>query len=831
MIHRTEFFMETKIIEIENKEEAASGRVRLPIEGMTCAACATRIERKLSKLTGVEGASVNYATEEAYVSLGPDSPPLKEIIDTVVRTGYGVRTAVVETILDDPEKLPALRAELERLNGVLGIETAGEGPVAVRVRYVPGVTDLSAVERAFATYAGASAAEALVEEDAVERLEAEQEARYRDMRRRFIGAVILTLPVFVLSMAGGALDFPGVGWVQWVLTTPVVFWAGGIFFSRAWNALRHGAADMNTLVALGVASAYGYSLVAVFFPELFRSAGQEPEVYFEAAAVIVTLILLGRLLEERAKSRTGAAIRSLVQLQPETARVLRDGRETVIPITEIRLGDRVVVRPGEHIPVDGQILEGASAVDESMITGEPMPVEKHEGDDVIAGTINTTGAFVCEVTRLGKDTMLQQIVRLVQQAQGSKPPIQRLADRVAAVFVPAVLVVALGVFAIWYFAGPEPRLTHGLLRFVTVLIIACPCALGLATPTAIVVSTGRAAALGILIRDGAAIETAGRVDHIVLDKTGTITEGRPELSDALPFGDVTEEELLRVAASAEVLSEHPIARAIVEAAEARGVPVVPVEAFTSATGLGIEARKNGEAILVGNEAFMRKHGVAVEETGAVEALYADGKTVVFVARGGKVLGVLAVADVVRPTSRAAVEAFKALGVVPVMVTGDAPAAAHAVARMVGIEQVRAGVLPKDKAAIVAGLQAQGHRVAMVGDGINDAPALAQADVGISVGGGTDIAIEASDVTLMRGDLMAAVEAFRLSRRTMRTIRQNLFFAFIYNVILIPVAAGALYPTLGLLLSPMIASGAMALSSVSVVTNSLRLRSFGLKNQR
>ncbi|WP_457653507.1 heavy metal translocating P-type ATPase [Rhodocaloribacter sp.] len=823
--------METKIIGVEDKEEAASGRVRLPIEGMTCAACATRIERKLSRLAGVEGASVNYATEEAYVSLGPDSPPLREIVDTVIRTGYGVRTAVAETILEDPEKLPALRAELERLNGVLGIETAGEGPVAVRVRYVPGVTDLSAVERAFSTYAGVSAAEALVEEDAVERLEAEQKARYRDMRRRFIGALVLTLPVFVLSMAGGALDFPGVEWVQLLLTTPVVFWAGGVFFSRAWNALRHGAADMNTLVALGVASAYGYSLVAVFFPELFRAAGQEPEVYFEAAAVIVTLILLGRLLEERAKSRTGAAIRSLVQLQPETARVLRGGREAVIPITEIRLGDRVVVRPGKHIPVDGQILEGASAVDESMITGEPMPVEKHEGDEVIAGTINTTGAFVCEVTRLGKDTMLQQIVRLVQQAQGSKPPIQRLADKIAAVFVPAVLFAALGVFAIWYFVGPEPRVTHGLLRFVTVLIIACPCALGLATPTAIVVSTGRAAALGILIRDGAAIETAGAVDHVVLDKTGTITEGRPELSDVLPFGDVAEEELLRVAASAEVLSEHPIARAIVEAAEARGVSVVPVEAFTSATGLGIEARKNGEAILVGNEAFMRKHGVIVEESGAVGALYADGKTVVFVARGGQVLGVLAVADVVRSTSREAVEAFKALGVVPVMVTGDAPAAAHAVARRVGIEEVRAGVLPKDKAAIVAGLQAKGHKVAMVGDGINDAPALAQADVGISIGGGTDIAIEASDVTLMRGDLMAAVEAVRLSRRTMRTIRQNLFFAFIYNVILIPVAAGALYPTLGLLLSPMIASGAMAMSSVSVVTNSLRLRSFGLKNQR
>ena len=823
--------METKIIEEEQREAAPPGQVRLPIEGMTCAACATRIERKLSKLTGVEGASVNYATEEAYVSLGPERPPLKEIVDTVIRTGYGVRTAVAETILDDPEKLPALKAELERLNGILSLDTAGEAPVAVRVRYIPGVTDLSLVEQAFSRYAGVSAAQAVVEEDAVERLEAEQEARYRDMRRRFIGALLLTLPVFVLSMAGGALDFPGVEWVQLILTTPVVFWAGGVFFSRAWNALRHGAADMNTLVALGVASAYGYSLVAVFFPELFRSAGQEPAVYFEAAAVIVTLILLGRLLEERAKSRTGAAIRSLVQLQPETARVLRDGRETVIPITEIRLGDRVVVRPGEHIPVDGQILEGASAVDESMITGEPMPVEKHEGDEVIAGTINTTGAFVCEVTRLGKDTMLQQIVRLVQQAQGSKPPIQRLADKVAAIFVPAVLVIALGVFAIWYVAGPEPRLTHGLLRFVTVLIIACPCALGLATPTAIVVATGRAAALGILIRDGAAIETAGAVDHVVLDKTGTITEGRPELSDALPFGDVATEELLRVAASAEALSEHPIARAIVAAAEARGVALAPVEAFTSATGLGIEVRQNGAAILVGNEAFLRTHGLRVEKREAVEALYADGKTVVFVARAGQVLGALAVADVVRATSREAVEAFKALGVVPVMVTGDAAPAAHAVARRVGIEQVRAGVLPKDKASIVAELQTGGHRVAMVGDGINDAPALAQADVGISIGGGTDIAIEASDVTLMRGDLMAAVDAFRLSRRAMRTIRQNLFFAFIYNVILIPVAAGALYPTLGLLLSPMIASGAMAMSSVSVVTNSLRLRSFGRKKHK
>ncbi len=815
--------METK--SAEGKATGRETRIMLPIEGMTCAACATRIERKLNRVPGVQAANVNYATEEAVVSVGSEAPSLRDIVDTVVRTGYGVRTAVAETILEEAGRLPGLLSELERLNGIIGVETEGEGPVAVRVSYIPGVTDLRAVEEVFEKYSGVSARDSLIEEDAVERLEAEQEARYREILRRFLVSAVLTLPIFITSMAGDAFDYPWVKWMQLILATPVVFWSGGVFFSRAWNALRHGAADMNTLVALGVASAYGYSVVAVFFPELFRAAGQEPHVYFEAAAVIVTLILLGRVLEERAKSRTGAAIRKLVQLQPETARVLRQGREVVIPISEIRLGDQVVVRPGEQIPVDGRILKGATAVDESMITGEPMPVEKHEGDEVIAGTINTTGAFVCEVTRLGKDTMLQQIVRLVQQAQGSKPPIQRLADKVASIFVPAVLVTACVVFLIWFFVGPEPRFTHAVLRFVTVLIIACPCALGLATPTAIVVATGSAATLGILIRDGAAIETVGAVDHIVLDKTGTITEGRPELSDVVPFGDVTAEEVLRVAASAEVLSEHPIARAVVAGAEARGIAVVPVESFVSATGLGIEARRNGEMILVGNEAFLREHGLRVPVAATVEALYADGKTVVFVARGSELLGALAVADVIRPTSREAVAAFKEMGVVPVIVTGDAPAAALAVARKVGIEDVRAGVLPKDKAVIVAELQAKGHRVAMVGDGINDAPALAQADVGISIGSGTDIAIEASDITLMRADLLAAVDAFRLSRRTMRVIRQNLFFAFIYNVILIPVAAGALYPVTGLLLNPMIASGAMAMSSVSVVSNSLRLRRF------
>ncbi len=653
----------------------------------------------------------------------------------------------------------------------------------------------------------------------------EREAGYRATRRRTIIAVLLSLPVMVLSMAHGALDFAGMRWVMLALTTPVVVWAGAPFFAGAWRSLRHRATDMNTLVALGVGAAYGYSALATLAPGLWvRTTGAVPEVYFEAAAVIVTLILLGRRLEERAKRQTGAAVRALIGLQPETARVRRDGREVEVPVADVAVGDVLVVRPGERVPLDGTVTEGASAVDESMLTGEPLPVEKRPGDAVTGATLNRTGAFAFRVTRTGEGTTLAQIVRLVREAQGRKAPIQRLADTVAGVFVPVVLLIAVAAFVVWLAVGPEPPLAHALLALVSVLIIACPCALGLATPTAIVVATGRAAEQGLLFKGGDAVERVGDVEVVLLDKTGTLTEGTPRLTDIAPLGRWTEADLLAFAAAAEARSEHPIGEAIVAEAEARRLALPPAEAFESQTGLGIEATVGGRAVRIGNRDFLAEHGI--EQTGldGIEAdLARSGKTVVRVAIAGEAAGVLAVADTVRPTSKEAVAALHGLGLEVVMVTGDAEASARAVAAAVGIERVEANVRPADKAEVVRRYQRAGKTVAMVGDGINDAPALAAADVGVAMGAGTDIAVEASDVTLVRDSLLAVADAFRLSRRTMRTIRQNLFFAFVYNVVGIPVAAGVLYPAFGLLLSPVIASAAMALSSVSVVTNSLRLR--------
>jgi Cu+-exporting ATPase len=790
--------------------------VALPIEGMTCAACAVRIERRLAKHPGVAATNVSYATEEAVVEV-QEGVALPELIAAVQGTGYDVRTVVAEVSVAADTVFPPLRERLLALDGVVSVSMdATAPPPLVQVRYVPGLTDPARLEAAFADHAGQLPP---AEADEHARLEAAQAARARDLRRRFTLALVLTLPVFGMAMTHGAFHIPGAHWLQLILTTPVVFWAGGPFFARAWKALQHRAADMNTLVALGVGAAWGYSTVATLAPVWLHPDGQRPDVYFEAAAVIVTLLLLGRLLEERAKGRTGAALRDLIQLQPPQARVVRQGEAQDVPVAEVRLGERVVVRPGERIPVDAQIVEGASAVNEAMITGEPLPVEKTVGDRVMAGTVNTSGAFVCVVTRTGRDTLLQQIVRLVRQAQSRKPPIQRLADRVAGVFVPVVLLLALATFAVWYVAGPAPHLSNALLRAVTVLIIACPCALGLATPTALVVATGRAAAGGLLVRDSAALEAAGRIDRMVLDKTGTLTEGRPRLVQVRPLNGYTEHEVLRLAAAAEARSEHPLAQAIVEAAQTRGLPIPPVKAFTSTSGRGVSASVEGRQVLVGSTTFLQEHGV--QHVGA--APHAPGQSLVQVAVEGQYVGLLAFSDTLRPSARPAVQALQDLGIAVSLVTGDASGAATAVAQALGIADVQAGVLPQDKAAVIARMQAAGQVVAMVGDGINDAPALAQADVGIALGTGTDIAIEAGDLTLLRDDLMGVVEAIRLSRRTMQTIRQNLFFAFVYNVLCIPLAAGVFYPAFGLLLNPLLASAAMALSSVSVVTNSLRLR--------
>jgi Cu+-exporting ATPase len=640
-------------------------------------------------------------------------------------------------------------------------------------------------------------------------------------------------------------DRPWINWLQLALTTPVVLYSGAQFYRGAWAAFRHRAADMNTLIAVGTGAAYLYSVAATVAPGLFRGAtGRDPmagmagmpgmadappvPVYFEAAAVIIALIVLGRMLESRAKGQTGAAIRRLLDLQAKTARVVREGREMDIPVEEVVPGDTVIVRPGEKIPVDGRVTDGGSAVDESMLTGESLPVEKAPGDEVFGATINKTGSFRFEATKVGRDTALQQIVQLVQDAQGSKAPIARLADVISGIFTPVVLCVAIATFAVWYVAAPaDIRFTMALVNFVAVLIIACPCALGLATPTAIMVGTGKGAEHGVLIKGGETLETAHKLQTIVLDKTGTITKGEPALTDVAAADGTEERELLRLVASAERVLAPALGEAIVRGAQDRGVELADVAEFNAVAGHGIEARVAGRRLLLGNARLMRDRGVALDGAGErAAALASEGKTPMYAAVDGRFAGLVAVADQVKPESKATVEALRGRGLEVVMMTGDNRRTAEAVARQVGIDRVLAEVLPEDKAHQVRRIQeAEKKLVGMVGDGINDAPALAQADVGIAIGTGTDVAIEASDVTLIRGDLRGVVTAIELSRATIRTVRQNLFWAFIYNVIGIPIAAGVLYPFTGWLLSPIIASAAMSLSSVSVVANSLRLRRF------
>ncbi len=650
-------------------------------------------------------------------------------------------------------------------------------------------------------------------------------AAHRALAQRLGAAAVLTLPVVVGAM-GGEMGWPVPAWLaspwtQLLLTTPVLFWAGGPFFRGAWLSLKGRGSDMNTLIALGTGTAYGYSLAAMVAPGLFGSH----HVYYETADVIITLLLLGRMLEARAKGRTGAAIETLLGLQPKTARVVRGGEDVDIPIEQVRVGDHVRVRPGERVPLDGRIIEGASALDESMITGESLPVEKTVGGLVVGATVNTRGSFVFEVTRIGAETALARIAALVRQAQSSRAPIQTLADRITAVFVPVVLMIAVATFALWFSVGHAPALA--LSCFIAVLIIACPCALGLATPTSLMVGVGKGAEYGVLIKDAEALERAGTVRTVILDKTGTLTIGRPVLTDVIPANGRTPREILRLAAAAERGSEHPLASAIMEGARVEGVGDARASQFDSLAGQGIAATVDGHSVLAGNAGLLAARGIASETlTARALELSEAGRTPMYVAVDGKAAGLVAVADTLKPTSTAAVASLKALGLTVVMLTGDNARTARAVAREAGVDDVRADVRPEDKAAEVRRLQERGGGVAMVGDGINDAPALAQADVGIALGTGTDVAIEAADITLLGGDLQGVAVAIALSRATLTNVRQNLVFAFAYNTLGIPLAAGLGYALTGHgLLSPMLASAAMALSSVSVVTNALRLRGF------
>ncbi len=823
-------------------------RVDLPITGMTCAACAGRIEKSLSKSAGVRKATVNLATSRATIEYDPATTGIKQLAATVKDVGYGTTGAArAEFIVDDSARPSGSAQPLEKhLTSLRGVVDASFNLAGMRVQveYLPGATDATAIRGAIEDFGYEVRDASGVSETGESSEAAARTAEYDDLRRRFWIAAVLSLPVLVIAMSHGriaALDFPGSTWVQLLLTTPVVFYCGAHFYRGAWAAFRHRAADMNTLIAIGTGTAYVYSVVATIAPRLLApavgagtmtgmsGAGDRPmvPVYFEAASAIIALILLGRLLESSAKGRTSEAIQRLMKLQAKTARVIRDGVEVEIEVEQVVPGDLIRVRPGEKVPVDGIIRDGSSALDESMLTGESLPVDKGPGNEVFGATLNKTGAFTFEATKVGRETALQQIVRMVQDAQGSKAPIARLADVISGIFTPVVLCVAVLTFATWFVLAPtDIRFTMALVNFVAVLIIACPCALGLATPTAIMVGTGLGAEHGVLIKGGETLETAHKLSTIVLDKTGTITKGEPALTDLIPLDSADPDELLRLIASAENNSEHPLGQAIVRAAEAKGLSLEAPSSFRAVPGHGVEATVAGKSLLLGNLKMMKDRGIdlgGAEET--AKALAEDGKTPMYAATDGRLSGITAVADQLKPESLPAITAMKAMGLDVIMMTGDNRRTAEAVAKRVRIDRVLAEVLPEDKASQVKQLQQGNARVGMVGDGINDAPALAQADVGIAIGTGTDVAIEASDITLLRGDLRGVVTAIALSRATIRTVKQNLFWAFVYNVVGIPIAAGALYPVTGWLLSPVIASAAMSLSSVSVVTNSLRLRRF------
>ncbi|MDD4923387.1 MAG: heavy metal translocating P-type ATPase [Dehalococcoidales bacterium] len=808
------------------------------INGMSCANCAANIEKNLLKLPGIYQAAVNFASEKAVLEYAPEEIRLSAIIEAITELGFKpvtLKSSFTVSGMSCASCVGRVEKVIMNVPGVVSTSVnLANGQAAVS--YLEDV-QLSTIKQAVRDAGFEVSAETAAPEDVSDTANRE----IKKLRTMLIAAAILGVAVLIL---GFMPSFTGKAYLLWALATPVQFWAGLRFYKGAWSALKHKTADMNTLVAVGTSAAYFYSVAAVLMPSAFISGVIEPNLYFDTSSIIIVLILLGRFLEASAKGQTSAAIKKLIGLKPKIASVIRDGQEQHIPVDDVTIGDIIVVRPGESIPVDGIIRDGYSTIDESIITGESIPVDKKTGDEVIGASINRTGSFRFEATRVGDNTTLSRIVKLVEQAQGSKAPIQRLADIIAAYFVPIVISIAIITFIIWHFAGPSPSLTYAILNFVAVLIIACPCALGLATPTAIIVGTGKGAENGILIRDAETLEKAHKVNSVLLDKTGTLTLGQPKVTEIIITNNMTKDEVLQLAASVESGSEHPLGQAIVYESKQKELEMLPVSGFNAIPGHGVEAMVDKKQILIGNLRLMKDKNISLDgEEEQAHILWEKGKTVMFMAIDGSLGGMIALSDTIKPGTAEAVKRLQGMGIDITMITGDNRRAAEAIARQVGIEDVLYEILPEHKSDEVRKLQQAGKIVAMVGDGINDAPALAQADIGIAIGTGTDIAMETGDITLMSGELKGIAGAIDLSKRTMRTIRQNLFWAFAYNVLLIPVAAGILYlffsggtvPS-GLhfalgeygFLNPILAAAAMALSSLTVVSNSLRLKNYRLK---
>jgi P-type Cu+ transporter len=811
--------------EIDKLNIAKMSKIEIPIVGMTCASCVLKVQNNLQKLPGVKNAIVNLVTEKAMIEIAPDTElNLKDVIKSVRAIGYDVAIQKISIPVEGLASASAsiVESSISKLNGIVNVNI-NPATENITVEFVPTIISVENIKSEIEKFG--FKVPHLAEEDVELYEEIIKKREYEDLKKRFIFSSILT-SLILLDMLSHFFHHFGdrtvVNYILFLLTTPVMFYGGGKFFRSFLAGIRHLSADMNTLIAIGTGSAYIYSVVATFIPSVFTSIGRTPDVYYETSAVIITLILLGRLLEARARAQTTTAIKKLSSLRPKTATLVKDGEEITVQVKDIKPGDIVLVKPGERIPVDGIIIEGFASVDESVITGESMPVEKKPGDSVIGSTLNKAGSFKFRVTNVGKDTVFSKIIQLVKDSLASKPPIQKLADKVASVFVPIVISIATLSFIIWYLLGYG--FTFALMNFIATLIVACPCALGLATPTAIVVAAGKSAEMGILIKNGNALEIANKINLVVFDKTGTITYGKPEVTDIIKLGNLTEDEILRLSASVERNSEHPLAEAIVRYARVRNLKLYEPKNFFSVPGQGVLADVDSSEVAVGNLTFMSNLGIDAKKfENTIDILSNEGKTPVFIAVDKRIVGIIAIADTIKHDAKETILNLKKLGIDVAILTGDNYKTARAIANKIGVDKVFAEVLPEQKSEKIDELKKSGYIVAMVGDGINDAPALAKADVAIAIGSGTEVASATADIILLKDDIKGVLQLIKISSKTYKIIKQNLFWAFFYNIILIPIAAGVLYPFTGLLLKPVFASLSMSFSSILVVTNSLRIK--------